>query len=114
MSKTRPGPGQGQAVTDGAHRRRRCLGWPEGHACLVLTSGGQWCQGCLLRRQEAMAAGVPSGVMPVAVILEDFEAPRLQCRCGGDPEGPNHEASLLHLKWSYATRLTTTSPEDRA
>lgn len=48
-----------------------------------------------------MAAGLPSDLTPVGVVLEDFDEPVLQCACGGDPTGPHHRDSLLHLKWGW-------------
>lgn len=47
--------------------------------------------------------GIPaSGILPIGVVLEDFEAPQLTCRCGGDPNMPDHEHSLLHLSWAWS------------
>lgn len=86
------------AVTEAT---RACRGWPETTSCPVLIQSGIWCQGCLLQRQRAYAEGIPSDVVPVGIVLEDFDAPKLQCRCGGDPEAPRHAESLLHLKWSW-------------
>lgn len=48
-----------------------------------------------------MAEGLPGDMTPVGIVLEDFNAPKLLCRCGGDPEAPHHTDSLLHLKWSW-------------
>ncbi len=82
---------------------KTCPGWPEGHACAVTIPDGRiWCRGCVERRQAAYGEGIDSGA-PVAagIILEDFQAPRLQCVCGGDAEGPDHVHSLLHMRWSW-------------
>lgn len=84
----------------GTHRA--CRGWPEGWACPVLVPlDRMYCSGCREALQEAFAAGLPSDLTPVGVVLEDFDAPKLMCQCGGDPEAPLHERSLLHLKWGY-------------
>jgi hypothetical protein len=40
-------------------------------------------------------------VLPIGIILEDFAAPVLVCRCGGDPTAPNHRFSLMHRAWEW-------------
>lgn len=84
---------------------RKCEGWPLGHDCPALTSGGQWCQGCLRSRDYARGRGVPADVIPVGIIIADMDAPRLACKCGGDPLGPRHTESLLHLQYSWRVKV---------
>lgn len=87
--------------------RELCVGWPQGHVCIVIVRGGDiYCTGCRERRQEATARGIPdSGIVPIGIVLEDIEAPILLCKCGGDPEGPDHLHSLLHMEWAFAQRI---------
>jgi hypothetical protein len=44
-------------------------------------------------------------MLPIGIVLEDFQAPRLTCRCGGDPLMPDHRHSLSHLKWEWAAKV---------
>lgn len=76
---------------------KACEGFPEGHVCPVQVPDDRvWCYGCTEARQRSIMAGVPVEMSRVGVILEDFEAPTLECRCGGDALAPHHEESLVH------------------
>lgn len=92
----RPGGGTG------AGESHLCAGWPTGYTCIVFVADSIWCTDCRVRRQEAYASGVPvDGMVPVGIILEDFTAPQLVCRCGGDPEAIRHIFSLRHMEWAW-------------
>lgn len=82
---------------------KRCAGFPFGYICSVfIPEHWTWCRECLERRQEAYAAGLPlHRATPVGIVLEDIEAARLLCKCGGDPTAFRHEISLLHLSWAW-------------
>lgn len=92
-----PRPGAGP--TD----HQPCRGFPEDKPCPVtVPSTSIYCHACREARQQFIAAGIPlSGVLPIGIILEDFAAPVLVCRCGGDPTAPNHRFSLMHRAWEW-------------
>jgi hypothetical protein len=72
-----------------------------------------WCRFCRRRRQEQLAAGLQA-LTPVGAVVEELDVPRLGCRCGGDPEAPGHEDSLLHRRAVWAeTQANTEQPPDR-
>lgn len=84
----------------------QCEGFPEGHACPVMlgVDDADYCRSCLVRRKAYSRAGLSGLPVPVGVILEDFEAPQLQCVCGGVATAPDHEHSLLHAEWAWRVR----------
>lgn len=80
----------------------QCPGWPDGYPCPVIVKDRMWCHGCTARRQEAIARGLPDHAMtPVAIILQDFDAPQPMCACGGDPTENLHRFSLRHIEWGW-------------
>lgn len=83
----------------------QCRGWPEGHFCPVMVGDRLYCQGCLLSRQRAYAEGIDNDLIPVRIVLEDLEAPKLVCKCGGGPEGIRHAESMLHMRWSLGQKI---------
>lgn len=85
------------------HQSHQCAGFPADHICPVIVPvEDTWCRDCRERRQAAIAAGVPpSGMLPIGIVLEDFQAPVLECKCGGNPTMPDHRHSLLHLQWEW-------------
>lgn len=79
-----------------------CGGFPPGHECPVIVPDTvELCRGCKVRSDHFEAAGVPSGMVPVGIVLEDFNAPKPVCSCGGDPSDPDHKHSLLHAEWAW-------------
>lgn len=61
-----------------------------------------WCRSCTARRQEAIARDLPAhGMTPVSIVLEDTEAARPMCRCGGPADESGHTFSLRHMEWSW-------------
>ncbi len=82
-----------------------CEGYPPGHVCPVqVPDDRMWCSGCRETRQrEELAAEPVAGMSRVGVILEDFEAVRPACPCGGDISSPHHTDSLTHRRWAWST-----------
>lgn len=80
-----------------------CGGFPPGHACPVIVESDdvELCHGCFYRAKTFAGAGLPARMVPVGIVLEDFNAPTLSCKCGGDPSEPDHRHSLLHAKWAW-------------
>lgn len=52
-----------------------CPGFPKDRECIVFIAGRAFCRDC--------------------------ETAALNCDCGGDANGPDHESSLLHRQWSW-------------
>lgn len=77
----------------------QCAGFPAGHVCPVIVPGDrEYCYSCAAARNLAEKHG---HLARVGIILEDFRAPELRCRCGGDPTASRHEDSLLHMEWGW-------------
>lgn len=75
---------------------------------MVLVVDRVWCRSCTERRQESIARSLPIGLpTPVRIIIEDIEAPILQCVCGGSAVSFRHEESLLHRTWAWSAKETS-------
>lgn len=92
--------------------RHPCAGFPTPGGCLVIVPGDTiWCTSCRTTRQAAIAAGIPeSGFLPIGIVLEDFDAPRPMCRCGGDATAVHHLQTLTHIVWAWRNQPNVSYP----
>lgn len=80
-----------------------CGGFPPGHACPITIESDdvELCTSCQYRARVFAQHKLPSRMVPVGIVLEDFTGPSLACKCGGDSTEVDHKHSLQHAIWAW-------------
>lgn len=91
----------------------QCVGFPSGHACIVLVPDDRetgLCYGCLERRARYEERGLGSEPVRVGIVVDAFTELKARCRCGGLADSPDHIHSLLHAVWVHKLKQSGDLP----